>query len=837
MKMAQAANEETPHPAIQFISSALFGGTEQPVFFQSLANDPADLDEARHKPTVLTRDIAQVLRFIAKHDRNRRGLFVAVATQEAGSATRNKDNSRETIGLHADLDFKGVVEDEPTIWARIADLRYQPTVIVRSGGGIHLYWLFREALNTQEYRDFIEGALRRLADIVAGDVAVCDVCRLMRVPGTHNSKRGDMREVVIERLDGPRYELDELEEWFSEQQPVLTRKVVEPKAAKAAEPASDNPVPEARPAVGLQAPSGRRGRAGRDGRGEYPHDAARRGGLAGPCRPADRRSAGDPDGGRPHGRRSRLELAGRGKENPGPVRAAAKKFPPKDVPQEVVDEKSDELENVVDLGEARAKRKPKMKGPNALLAPFVVADGVIDRLRAEGMAMMLSEGEVWIYGEGFWRVMAPADQQWLLTLIQEGFEELGEPGKTSSLSSTWKRLNEHPRLYRATVPWANGGMVVCRNGVLRLDTGHFEGHRPENYARRSIGADYVAGAICPRFEALLYSMLGRADLIDLVQEWLGAALSIGSLSREERRALILVGPSRTGKTELAKIFSLLFGSPIATPSVAAVSEDRDRFALSTLYLGAAAWVRDDAINEGDKLNPQRFKTIVTGEPVDIEIKHRAIVASHRFEIPVCLTANSLPKAIDGSDAIFNRSLILRMEKVVDDVAAAKARTDNGVRPGQSIGQAIFEAEASGILNWALAGLARLRARGFYDIPESVRDAISRFKDDNNPIGEWAREAIAVDPHSKVERRDLVRSFNGWEFEQDGEKAIGRGGRWLMPRLRNQVSGLGENKVRGLRYITGLKLTEVGLAMWKTYGERPTSHGGSWRQCGDRRRRQ
>ena len=61
--------------------------------------------------------------------------------------------------------------------------------------------------------------------------------------------------------------------------------------------------------------------------------------------------------------------------------------------------------------------------------------------------------------------------------------------------------------------------------------------------------------------------------------------------------------------------------------------------------------------------------------------------------------------------------------------------------GQSIGVAIFEAEASGMLNWALVGLLRLKARGYYHIPESVRDAIARFKDDNNPIGEWVREAV------------------------------------------------------------------------------------------------
>ena len=502
--------------------------------------------------------------------------------------------------------------------------------------------------------------------------------------------------------------------------------------------------------------------------------------------------------------------------------SAAKKFPPKAEP-DVSHETPAEAE-VIDLGKARTRRKPKPHGPSALLAPFVVADGVIEALRSGGADIMLAEGEVWIYGDGFWRVMTPADQQWLLTEIQNGFEMLGEPGKTSALASCWKRLNEHPDLFRRSVPWAGSGLIVCRNGVYELEMGHFQPHDPKNYAKRSIGAEDVAGAVCPRFEALLTSMLGRADLVDLVQEWLGAALSIGSLSREERRALLIVGPSRSGKTELAKIFSLLFGGPIATPSVAAISEDRNQFALSSLY-GASAWVRDDAINEGDKLNPQRFKTIVTGEPIDVELKHQHAIPSYRFEIPVCLTANALPKAIDGSDAIFNRSIILRMEKVIDDETAARVRAENGVKPGGSIGSAIFEAEASGILNWALVGLARLRARGFYDLPDSVKDAISRFKDDNNPIGEWTREAVLVDANSMVERRDLVRAFNGWQFEQEGAKAEGRGGRWLMPKLRNQVPGIADFKSGSYRYVTGVRLTELGLSMWRTYGE-ANPHGGA-----------
>jgi P4 family phage/plasmid primase-like protien len=822
--MAQVANDQPPHPAIAFITALFGSNTEQPIFLQTLANDPGDLDEANNKKRLLTRDVAPLVKFIGSHDRNRRGMFFCVATVAKGSSTRNKETVRETIALHADIDFKGVVEDEAAIRAQVAKLRCQPTVIVRSGGGLHLYWCFKESLDTQEYLALIEGALRRLADIVAGDLAVCEVARLMRLPGTHNSKYGDMREVVCERLDGPRYELDELEEWMSEQQPVLTRKPPEPRPGVKAEP-DDNPyLKHARewgykPRLDVEARLASMSEGNvhitlRDVAASLIHAGEPFEAVVCLLMEAARK-VGGPDW------NWRVEE----KKIRGLCDSAERKFPPKDA---LVSHETDDKDNIVDLGEARAKAKPKPKprGPSALLAPFIVADGVIETLRRHGADILLSEGDIWLYGDGFWRIMTPADQQWLLTEIQTGFEALGEPAKTSALHSSWKRLNEHPRLFKAVVPWAGGDLIVCTNGVRRIETGHFEGHRPENYARRCIGAAFDPAAACPRFEALLYDMLKRADLIDLVQEWLGAALSIGSLSREERRALILVGPSRTGKTELARIFALLLGGPIATPSVASISEDGDRFALSSLYQ-AAAWIRDDAINEGDKLNPQRFKTIVTGEPIDVELKRKDIVRNHRFELPVCLTCNSLPRAIDGSDAIFNRSLILRMENVIDEEVAAKARTENEARPGQSIGVAIFEAEAPGILNWALVGLGRLRKRGFYDIPESVKDAISRFKDDNNPIGEWVREAVIADRYSMVERRDLVRSFNGWQFEQEGEKAVGRGGRWLLPKLRNQVPGIGDYKSGdgSKRYVTGVKLSELGLTMWKTYGD-ANPHGGA-----------
>ena len=102
----------------------------------------------------------------------------------------------------------------------------------------------------------------------------------------------------------------------------------------------------------------------------------------------------------------------------------------------------------------RAKNgKPCAKGPQ-LQAAFLVADGLIETLRRDGQDIMLAEGEIWLYQDGFWRVMSPADEQRLRTIIQQGFEDLGEAAKGNTLTLAWKRLTEHPKLYKANVPWA-----------------------------------------------------------------------------------------------------------------------------------------------------------------------------------------------------------------------------------------------------------------------------------------------------------------------------------------------------------------------------------------------
>ena len=112
---------------------------------------------------------------------------------------------------------------------RIAQLQMPPTWVVFSGHGFHLYWVLTEALDaTPDNVERVERLLHQLADHVGGDPAVCEIARLMRVPGSHNTKNGEHVEVRIISGPGGRHEISDLEDWLTDARPFIPRKDATP---------------------------------------------------------------------------------------------------------------------------------------------------------------------------------------------------------------------------------------------------------------------------------------------------------------------------------------------------------------------------------------------------------------------------------------------------------------------------------------------------------------------------------------------------------------------------------------------------------------------------------
>ncbi|HEX2554222.1 MAG TPA: phage/plasmid primase, P4 family [Microvirga sp.] len=835
-----------------------------PVYLSSLANADARDREPGEK-RIETRDLETVDLFVSKWDRKDRGLFFCVSTlrpdarpERAGGSPRSKVNVSEISLLHADVDLKSVEATLEEISAKVSTLPLPPSVLVASGNGLHLYWLLNEGLEAnEEVVSRVEAALRLLADLVGGDLAVAHPAALMRLPGTHNTKDGAWKEVaVLSAHWDARYELGEIEEMLSYVSPVVRRKIKEGAQGLSAPSVAANPFLEVAARLGFKPPidveqrlsamayqgvgetsihstqlsvtaslltkgvgleqvvdtvlAATRAAAGADGRNWNWTREER----------AIRRMCEDWQRKNPTQKPREVTRAHRGDETVHGEAGEASAASASSV-------FATGTGTVVHLEERRKKKvKKETSSPDAI--PVIVADGVVETIRRDGGDILLAEGEIWMYRDGVWTALSPSDEQWLRTLVQRGCDAMGRAGDSKVANAAWKRLNEHPDLYLREVRWNGGDVIAAGNGMVDLRSRAFSPHDPSHFARSKVGVSFEAGAQCPRTLRFLEicfrdrSDLERREIVAVIQECFGAALAIRVLAREQRKALFLKGPSRTGKTQLATILRRLIGDPIASPSIVDISKE---FGLQTLH-GARAWVRDDAVNENDEIDGARFKNVVTGEPLDVNRKGRTYLRTS-FEIPVLLTTNVMPRARDATEAIYNRSIVIDMTNVVEEHQVEELRRELGVTGTAGLAETLVELEGPGILNWAIEGLDRLRARGRYLLPASILQAIDRFKDDNSPISAWARVAVQPDPESMVSRKDLRCSFNGWQLEEQGHDARALGAHKFTPLLRSVAPWAdvdGYQGHAGERFVTGIRLTSAGLRYWQEHSDAPLKNG-------------
>ena len=171
--------------------------------------------------TVYTRDVDEIAAFVEANDKPGWAVYFSVNPVLEGKK-RNKENMAAIVVLHADLDYKGIVQGHAAILEALQQLPVPPSLIVSSGHGLHCYWLLSTAMPTDE-TNRVEDCLKQIARVLAGDPAVCEIARIMRLPGSHNSKNNEWLNVRVVGDRGPDYSFEEIEEWFSAADPVLTR--------------------------------------------------------------------------------------------------------------------------------------------------------------------------------------------------------------------------------------------------------------------------------------------------------------------------------------------------------------------------------------------------------------------------------------------------------------------------------------------------------------------------------------------------------------------------------------------------------------------------------------
>jgi putative DNA primase/helicase len=339
-------------------------------------------------------------------------------------------------------------------------------------------------------------------------------------------------------------------------------------------------------------------------------------------------------------------------------------------------------------------------------------------------------------------------------------------------------------------------LIACRNGLLNLETREQLPHTPHLFNLNCLPFDYDPNAPTypPQWMKFLRELWpgdddGRRARFAL-QEMFGLVLTSDT---SYQKIFAIMGPKRSGKGTIGRVLRALLGKDnVAGPTLASIST---QFGLEPCINKQAAIISDARLGKNSNMQAiaERLLSISGEDALTIDRKYKAAWTG-QLGLRFLILSNELPQIPDAAGAIASRFIILMLTKSFygkEDLTL----TDK------------LLTELPGILNWALAGLDRLRNRGYFKMPKASLAAIRQLEDLASPVRAFLRDCCDVtDPSAKANVKHLYKAYRYWSEERGmrvkNSIVFGRDLRAVQPQIGSGGRGIG-------RYYTGIQLSEEG----------------------------
>jgi putative DNA primase/helicase len=359
--------------------------------------------------------------------------------------------------------------------------------------------------------------------------------------------------------------------------------------------------------------------------------------------------------------------------------------------------------------------------------------------------------------------------------------------------------------------WLNGSKVTAiepgefvplANGILEFRTRVLIPHRPDFFELHVLPFGYDPDAPPPTRWFKFLDDLWRNDeeSKQALQEWFGYSLANAT---DLQKMFLLVGPKRSGKGTIGRVLRGLLGHHnVAGPTLSGLSGN---FGLQALIGKPLAVISDARLGaRSDNLIAVERLLSISGE--DTMTVDRKFLEPWTGRLPTrfLILSNELPQFTDASGALASRF-----------VTSVLTESFYG-RENPALTRELLQ-EASGILNWALEGLDRLRKRGYFVTPESAREAQRHLEDLSSPVGAFIRDRCIT---KKTGPEDLIVSksalWTAWK-EWSADEGLGVGTKAnLLKDIYAAVPGARATKPRAdddgegerVPSVTGLALQPV-----------------------------
>lgn len=406
------------------------------------------------------------------------------------------------------------------------------------------------------------------------------------------------------------------------------------------------------------------------------------------------------------------------------------------------------------IAQGFARSQPAMLRNSGMWLKYEHEKGAYEILDDEAI-----EAEMWKYVRG--RAYADGDK---VKHLKSGTALVG------NVKGALKSQSQGPRKlpawnYTGAKPLPDpGDLLPVRNGLLHLRTGKLLPPTAMFVNLNVSAVDFDPEAECPLWHETLRQWFtpengenaGRFDqeAVDCLQEFMGLCLTPDV---SHQKFLYLLGGSRSGKSTILRVLNLLLGEGYTAAEEDQIVGDHGLQNMTDASAIVFADFRNTRKDKMAKLVSILLK-VVGGDMVTINPKFGKPF-NWNMTAKVWIASNVLPHFVDHAGAMNNRMVLVKMPNTYlgreDPQLYAKLAT-----------------EASGILNWALAGLMRLRNGKSLASPKSSRWHIEGMRRRNSPAECFFEERLRMAPGEFLTKSQVAEGLEDWLDEHDMVGAIG-----------------------------------------------------------------
>jgi P4 family phage/plasmid primase-like protien len=333
--------------------------------------------------------------------------------------------------------------------------------------------------------------------------------------------------------------------------------------------------------------------------------------------------------------------------------------------------------------------------------------------------------------------------------------------------------------------WIRRNVIAMSNGILDLDA-LFAGrddvllpHTPRWFCSTCLPYPFDPDADCPCWRAFLDRNL-EADVerIALLQELFGLN-AVHDMAWQ--RFTVFEGEGANGKSVACAALEGMVGPDNC--SHVTLELFGERFQLFPTIGKLANIVAE--IGEVDKVAEGILKQFTSGDPMQFDRKFKSPVQAAPTA-RLTFATNNRPRFTDRSGGLWRRMILFPFRVVIAENDPTRVRDMDKPEWWLASG------ELPGVLNWALAGLYRLRQQKQFTRSAVCEQALDEYRIESNPAKQFLLDNCRERPDGQTPCGELYRAYSVWckgsGYAPLGERQFGKEVRRAFPKAERREIG-------------------------------------------------